>query len=204
MDNEAEMIRRQMEQTRSSLRDKVEKLEQTLEETVETVKDTFDLKQQFRRHPWTMVCGAAAVGFLGARLLEGIRAAPPSVPFNPAPQSSVAAAFRPARAPATRHWWDTLLDEYRSELDKVKGLAFSALGGFVGEALTEAAPPALKDRIKEVVDSVTVKLGGQPLKEPLFSAHHAGRTNGAHREEMSSSPGSERRDWGEGSSRFDM
>jgi len=191
-----------MEETRSALRDKVERLEQQLEDTVETVRDTFDLRQQIKRHPWTMVCGAAAVGFLGARLLEGIRAVPPSVPFSPAPLTS-APPFGSRRAPAQTHWWDTLTNQYRDELGKVKGLVLSTLGGLIGEAFTEVAPPALKPKIKEVVDSVTVKLGGEPLTEPLFS-RQAGKSNGAHREETSSSSGSDRRNWSDGANRFDM
>jgi len=206
MDNEAELIRHQMEETRSALQDKVERLERQLEEKIDTVRDTFDVRRQVERHPWTMFCGAAAVGFLGARLVEGIRVVPPSIPANAAPLPASAIPWtRPARPPG---WLDALADKYHDEWSKVKDVALSTLGGLIGEAITEAAPPALKKRIKEVVDDMTVKLGGHPLNEPLFSsapkpAEASGKDNGMHREEMSSPLGGKRRDWGDGADRFD-
>ena len=152
MDNEAEVIRRQMEGTRAALQDKLETLEQqvketvdsateavttvkeSVRETVDTVKETFDLRRQVERHPWTMLCGAAAVGFLGGRLLEGIGAVSPSAPGNPAPPNSdrfAAPVFLGETAPrrARAHsWWDALTEEYSDELNKVKGLALATLG----------------------------------------------------------------------------
>lgn len=204
MDHEAEMIRHQMEETRSSLQNKVEQLERQIEDTVTTVRDTFDLKSQVKRHPWTMFCGAAAVGFLGARLLEGMWAESPKVSRSAAPLPD---ASLPWIRKTSRHWWDSIADQYRDEIQKVKGLTLATLGSLVGESLTEVAPPALKERIKEVVDSVTAKLGAEPLKEPLSrpsspAPRGNGRGNGIQGEEASSSPGSKRREWGP--DRFDI
>ncbi len=89
MAEEPDVIREQIDETRSSLTQKLETLESqvrgtvqnaraTVEETIETVKctventvnsvkQTFDLPYQVRQHPWGMVGGAAGVGFvLGA------------------------------------------------------------------------------------------------------------------------------------------
>jgi phosphate uptake regulator len=74
MDDSPEVIRLQMEETRASLSEKLETLEQqvvgtvqdaraavtdtvetvkeAVHETVETVKDTFDIGAQMQRHPW--------------------------------------------------------------------------------------------------------------------------------------------------------
>src|SRR5262249_14677832 len=97
MDPEPEVIRRQIEQTSSSLKEKLdtleekvlgtvkvatEEVEQTVEnvkETVETVKEsvegtveplkrTFDLPYQVDRHPWLMVGGACLAGFVFGKL----------------------------------------------------------------------------------------------------------------------------------------
>ena len=92
MENECEVIRQQMDETRTAMTDKIETLEQqvvdtvqaasaavsetvqtvkdSVHETVETVKDTFDLPRQVERRPWTMMAGATALGYLGGYLLN--------------------------------------------------------------------------------------------------------------------------------------
>jgi len=201
---------------KESVHETVESVKASVHETVESVKETFDLRLQVERHPWMMVCGAAAVGFLGGRLLEGIRAVSPTAPSNPAPPMSSGQFYpslsrgqmeAPPRSPRSRTWMDTLVEQYSDELNKVKGLALSTVGGLVGEMLTEASPNALKEQVKEVVDGVIAKLGGHPLKEPLFSqsgnAKTRDRGDGVHREEKTSALGGMRRDWGEGMDRSD-
>ena len=92
MENECEVIRQQMDETRSAMTDKMETLEHqvvesvqaasaavsetvqtvrdSVHETVETVKDTFDLPRQVDRRPWTMMAAATALGYLGGYLLS--------------------------------------------------------------------------------------------------------------------------------------
>jgi hypothetical protein len=94
-----EMIRQQMEETRSKLADKLEALENqvsdtvqsttaavtetveavkdtvesvsaTVQETVETVGQTFDLWGQTDRHPWVVFGGSVALGYLAAQLFD--------------------------------------------------------------------------------------------------------------------------------------
>jgi ElaB/YqjD/DUF883 family membrane-anchored ribosome-binding protein len=101
MDNESEVMCQQMEETRSSLQDKLETLEQqvkdtvqettdavagtveavketvesvkeTVQETVQSVKDTLNLSHMVNEHPWPMFAGAMGVGFVTARLLGSL------------------------------------------------------------------------------------------------------------------------------------
>jgi len=94
-----EVIRKQMEETRASLTEKLEALEnqvtekveatteavsgtveavketvenvtETVQETVHTVADAFNFKRHFQRHPWLMFGGAVSVGCLAAYLLR--------------------------------------------------------------------------------------------------------------------------------------
>src|SRR5713226_6434711 len=97
MDNEPEeVIKQQMLETRASLAEKLETLEQqvvgtvhsatsavtdtvesvkdAVQHTVEAVKDTFDLSHHVREHPWLMVGGSVTVGF-AAGCLTGRAAA---------------------------------------------------------------------------------------------------------------------------------
>ena len=98
MDHEREIIEQQMAETRHALTDKLGQLEQSVantvsgaaetvdhmreavtgtvqsvtnsvRDTVESVTDALDVTKQVERHPWGMVAGATAVGFVGGCLL---------------------------------------------------------------------------------------------------------------------------------------
>jgi hypothetical protein len=91
MDHETEVIKQRMADTRESLSEKIDTLEQkvigtvqgtaeavqgtvtkvkdTVDHTVEKVKETLDLRQQVERHPWGMFAGSIALGCIGGYLL---------------------------------------------------------------------------------------------------------------------------------------
>lgn len=230
-DEQPEVIRQQMEETRTALSEKLETLQNhvvgtvqdatsavaetvtnvkdavqetvdtvkgTVRDTVEGVKDTFDFSRQVDRNPWLMVGGSLAVGFLFGRLLGGRQAAPSGGLHEPAyspmrplqPQSERFAAeptrvnHSVAEAPAPG-WLSSLSDTFGSEIDKLKGLAIGTGLGVVREMITRNVPDELSDRLTEVVDDITRKLGGQPIKAPLLEEEedpprgHLG--NGPHR-----------------------
>jgi ElaB/YqjD/DUF883 family membrane-anchored ribosome-binding protein len=96
MDQEPDVIRQQIDETRSSLTAKLETLEgqvretvhdakatvegtiqnvkDSVQNTVQTVKRTFDLRYQTEQHPWPMVSGSVVAGFLLGSLVGGRRA----------------------------------------------------------------------------------------------------------------------------------
>src|SRR5262249_38838293 len=114
MDDSPEVIRQQMEETRAALSEKLETLEQqvvgtvkdaraavtdtvetvkgAVHDTVETVKETFDVSRQVERHPWAMLGGSIALGFLGGRLYERLEV--PAPPWSP---SGVNGEYSPAQ-----------------------------------------------------------------------------------------------------------
>src|SRR5579859_6838521 len=91
MVNAPQVTRGQMNDTRAALSAKLETLERRIVDTVHgtadavvqtvdnvkdavhdtvgSVKDTFDLPLQVDRHPWAIVAGSVALGFLGGYLL---------------------------------------------------------------------------------------------------------------------------------------
>jgi ElaB/YqjD/DUF883 family membrane-anchored ribosome-binding protein len=91
MDQEPDVIRQQIDETRSSLTEKLETLEgqvrgtvqearSTVEETIQNVKDsvhetvatvkrTFDLNYQVRQHPWAMFGGSVVAGYVAGTFL---------------------------------------------------------------------------------------------------------------------------------------
>jgi ElaB/YqjD/DUF883 family membrane-anchored ribosome-binding protein len=96
VDDEPDVIRSQMDQTRADLTDKLETLEQRVSEgmestgavvnstmtsvssAVQSVSETLDFPLQVRRHPWIALTGAVALGFLAARLTDRPRQTPVS------------------------------------------------------------------------------------------------------------------------------
>jgi ElaB/YqjD/DUF883 family membrane-anchored ribosome-binding protein len=213
MDNEPEVIRQQMEDTRQSLQEKLETLEQqvketvqdaaeaanetvqtvkeavqetvdtvkdTVQETVVTVKQSLDIRLHVHEHPWPMFLGAVAVGYVGGRLLTEETGPPMAM-------MSTAAAPTPtghnghhngrrhhgqARRQA-KGFLSQIADRYSDELNKLQGLAVGAVTGIIREMLTSISPAQFTDQIKEIVDGVTTKLGGKPVRGPIFQASAA-------------------------------
>lgn len=176
-------IRSDMQETRASLVNKLETLQErvacsventveSVQDVVQTVKRTLDITYQVEQRPWVMV-GAAflagtAVGFLTNRGRP--RAAPEHVEAPPRPRKHVAstgnghAAERPARA---RTEAPSL---FKEELDKLKGMAVGVGMALARDWLKQAAP-ALTEQIEQVMDSATRKLGGVPVEGPPFEPH---------------------------------
>lgn len=206
MDQESEVIKQQIEQTRSSLAEKLEALEEkvattvtatteavsdtvenvkdavegtidTVSESVEQVKEAFDLSKQVEAHPWLMVGGAVAVGYLGARLLEtGVSQVSRELSTPPSPSQPASQGWHPANAgqpaaPAQPSLFDRLTESLVPTLapamDKLKELAFGATAGLVGRMVLESVPEALRGEVEQVINEFTRSLGGKPIPEFL-------------------------------------
>src|SRR5262249_25091040 len=64
-----------VETVKEAVHDTVETVKGTVEDTVESVKSAFDISQHVDRHPWLMMGGAVALGYLGGCVLERERSA---------------------------------------------------------------------------------------------------------------------------------
>jgi ElaB/YqjD/DUF883 family membrane-anchored ribosome-binding protein len=62
------------------------------------------------------------------------------------------------------------------ELDKIKGLGVSLLAAAVRDLLKPALPEPIQERAVEILDDLTRKLGGEPIRGPLFSVGAGGRS----------------------------
>jgi hypothetical protein len=185
VDNELEVIRHQMEETRSSLADKLETLEhevletvqgatsavsgtveavkETVQDAVETVRDAFDLRKQVERHPWPTLLGAVATGYLAGHMLlpersNKERALPPS-PAPPIPAAPPAPAAPVRRAEAAP-------SPLAPALERLKGLAIGSLMALARRFVTRAMPESLAPELTRVVDELTTRLGGKVVEWP--------------------------------------
>jgi len=233
MDNEPEeVIKQQMLETRASLAEKLETLEQqvvgtvqsattavtdtvesvkdavqeTVEmaktsvyDTVEAVKDTFDLSRHVREHPWLMVGGSVAVGFAGGCLLSradsaangtdngayaggvpslsslGARSVPGRDGEAGQPRGEEAPPAMAASASARQSPLGDLGQKFETEINKLKGLAVGTMLGAVRDLIASSAPPQLGPQLAEIIDSATVKLGGQPIRGPVLNMFQESR-----------------------------
>jgi hypothetical protein len=202
MDPEAEVIKHQMQETRSSLTEKLETLEQqvvgtvqsttsavtntvenvtgavqetaatvkeSVREVVENVKDSLDIPRQVQRHPWFMLGGSVFLGFVGGRLLQSLEPRPVSYRgYAPPPRPLAEAAHKTAEvasaaARSMPGWVAAVAETFAPEIDKLKRAGIGMALGFVRDKLAESVPPQLQPRVNEIMNDVTLKLGGDPL-----------------------------------------
>lgn len=215
MDSKPEVIRQQMEETRTALTQKLETLEEkvvstvedatsavsdtvdnvkdavnetvanvkdTMQDTVDSVRDTFDVERQVQRRPWLMLGGSVAVGYIAGCLLHrGTTrrrspqaridrmvgsAAPPHYGGPPAPP--IAQPASQSEAADEPGLLSTLSEQFKPEIAKLKGLAIGTALSAVRDLVAHAVPDQMKDQVTEMVNNVTVKLGGQPVQGPVL------------------------------------
>jgi len=205
MENEAELIRQQMLETRTSLSEKLEALQEqvlstvedttktvtdtvqtvqeavqdtvstvsdSVQDTVDTVKETFDLSRQMQNHPWLMVGGAVAIGYVGGRLLErGL----PRIPLTRMNGYATAATSGPAPHPTNQpSWFSNLLGPM---FKQVQELAIGAIAGVASDLAMQHAPENLRGKLNEMTENIASSLGATPihglLSEETFNGKHS-------------------------------
>jgi hypothetical protein len=214
MDHEPEVIRQQMEETRASLADKLETLENqvvstvqgattAVTETVEIVKDavqdtvstvqetvqkTFDVSGHVDRHPWVMLAGSVAAGFVAGRLLGRAAAGRgggaeritgylrsswpalgPREEQGYRPREEGNGRGRVAGEPDRAGWLAGLGETFGDEIRQLKGMALGALLGVVRDVVSRSAPEQLRPKLAGVMNDITTKLGGEPVRGPVLA-----------------------------------
>jgi len=218
VDNELEVIRHEMEDTRASLADKLDTLEnqvlgtvhdataavahtvadvrsvvdsvtESIQEGVESVKETFNLSEQVRRHPWEMLGGAAAAGFFGGWLMGPSRKET-EVPPDSVPRQAFTSPVReqPAREQPAEPASASEESVFAEPLQTLKSIALGAVMGLVREMVAKGLPGNIKDDVVKVLDNFTAKIGGKIVPpseeekpaEPSVSDVEEKSTNGKH------------------------
>ncbi len=188
MENEVDVTREQIDETRASLAEKLETLEQqvvdtvhgaadAVTQTVSNVTDTFDIRLHVKRHPWAMLGGAMALGCLGGYLMFR-RASPPlrmNPPMEPAreyippivKQKNLGSQDHlPAQEANALNSGRSVESRFAAELTVVKEIAIGALLGVARDIVTQKAPEMMKVGLANVIDGLTVKMGGEPIHAP--------------------------------------
>jgi ElaB/YqjD/DUF883 family membrane-anchored ribosome-binding protein len=174
-------VKETVESVKETVEETVETVKETVAGTVESVKETFNLTRHVQDYPWPAFACATVVGFLGGRFLNRAAAAtngqntPTS--YLPRPESAlyrndnVSYASTPSPPQEQRRgWWSWLAEHYSGEVAKLKSLAIAAGAGVVRDLATARLEPEVADRVKELIDGFTVKLGAEPLKGPILES----------------------------------
>jgi len=150
-----------VEDVKSAVGCVTDSIQETVQSVKETVKETFDLHEHFRRHPWVMMGGSVATGFLAGWMLSPTprREEAPAPSFSPPlepyqslpPRERAASTNGSAGGPAI--------------LQKLKEMAVGTLMGFVRNMVLDVAPENLKADLTSLVDDFTTKLGGKPVHD---------------------------------------
>jgi ElaB/YqjD/DUF883 family membrane-anchored ribosome-binding protein len=185
-----------VESVKDAVQQTVETAKASVRETVEAVKETFDISEQVRKRPWTMMAGSVAVGYAAGYFLQRFESAGGKAHPEYAPSLSTLAAqphverdggmsrhrpeetlsARAASASPAHGLFADLTGKFHTELDRLKGLALGTVFGVVRELIANSTPPQLSSELAEIIDSATVKLGGQPIHGSVLSMFRGGST----------------------------
>jgi len=169
-------VKDSIEDTVTSVTDSVQEtvtaVKDSMEGGVEAVKSLFDVPALVKRHPWPMVGGSMTLGFVLGKLLGARGRAPATAAADSSERKAeryFASESQPAiSTPAAKS--PGFFEAFGPEIAKLKGLALGTLMGVAREMIVKAVPPHLGDKLENILNGVTEKLGGEPLPhgEGLF------------------------------------
>jgi ElaB/YqjD/DUF883 family membrane-anchored ribosome-binding protein len=166
-----EAIKDSVQETKAT----VSVVNETVQDSVKSMQDCLDVNAQVQAHPWWVMAGSVAAGFCLGTLLKNRE--PPSH----APQAIGSNGGTP------RPWNGGHSDRHRNgngaattvakqepsmfaaEVDKLKGLALGALFGTAREMIAASLPEPVNQQVKEIIDNVTKKAGGEPIPSSAFA-----------------------------------
>ena len=128
MNDTPEVIRQQMEDTKSQLTEKLESLECQVSDGVQSVTDAFDLSLQVARHPWMAVGGSLVLGYLASEILH----APP-----------IKSNYEPGTEPRSPQPAGQANSSQSLLWAEMKGMVAGALMGAVSTMISRGVPTAL-------------------------------------------------------------
>lgn len=137
----------------------------SVHDTVESVKESLNVSRHVEEHPWAMLGGAVLLGFVAERMLNRSAGAPSYTSSGPneANWSSGTPLQEPRRESSGPSWGSTLLEALTPAMVKLGGLAVGATTGVIGELIHDSVPEPMRNQVDEILDGVTVALGGTPI-----------------------------------------
>jgi len=162
-----------VKETVATVTDKVQETMNTVtdkfQETVQSVGEIFDLRLQMERHPWVVLGGAVAVGWIvgssvGAASETNIAPAKASEPPPPPPPWNGGTQH----AHNGRNTQSTEPGIWSGAVSRLKDLGVSYLMAMVRDLARNELPEAIAGRVAEEVDALTTKFGVEPIAGPVL------------------------------------
>src|SRR5207302_7262901 len=140
-----------------------------LQEAACSLQETFNLQHQTQAHPWAMLGGSVAAGYVLGSLLPDAE----SIRHDLASAGAALARHEESRSAAASHFaapgrtekqsmlsgaLGSLVSQFGPEIQKVKGLAIGSAMGLLRDLLKSELPRQLTSDFEQIVDSVTTKL----------------------------------------------
>lgn len=208
MADKTELIRQRMAQKREGLRQKLDALEdrtlgvvkdttdavvhavETVEDTVQsaqnavkkTVKQSakmLDITRQVDKHPWAVMGGAVAAGFVASWLVSrGTRSAQSdggrdsnayytgAEPYASNREATAAPSTPAATRESKPNWLSGLMQTFAPSLETLKTLAIGTSVAVARDVVLQAVPAQFANQLNDVFRGLTERLGGDPLPEP--------------------------------------
>lgn len=179
-----------VQNVKSSVQDTVQNVKSSVQDTVHAVGEALSISHHVERHPWAMVAGATALGFVGGYILmhksgdaraeekfRHLAASQGRVPVSqydsspnfmadiPAPRSATPSTTHDMRGSSHSNAFAEWLKPAASQ---VQSLAVGAALGLVRDMLVRAVPKPMSGQVTELVDGLTSSLGGQVIRGSLL------------------------------------
>ena len=164
VENIKESVQDTIATVKDTVKDTVGTVKESVQDSVETVKEWLDIKAHCEAHPWWMMGGSAVLGYWLGTLFSATPE-PAVQEGNGRPSHSGNGHHRDKRHGNSQQAAKKALD-LGPELTQLKGLALGALLGTAREISLPAVPESMKPQVKEIVDNLTKKLGGEPVSGP--------------------------------------
>jgi ElaB/YqjD/DUF883 family membrane-anchored ribosome-binding protein len=175
LDSAADNVGQTVHEVGSTMRETAETVRVAMRETASSVRDAFDVSRHVENHPWLMLGGSVIAGYVGGVLLDNLeQGRMPSLPAPPAPplraeqllpEGSEVRERLGAAPPARRRGFGflrELADAFAPELEKLKAAAVGMALSVLRDKINESVPAQMHENINEMMDRITVKLGGEP------------------------------------------
>lgn len=181
-----------VENVKRSVENTVQTVKESVRDTVETVQDTLDVRRQVDRHPWMMMAGAVAVGYLGGYVCcQAMESRSSGSSFSPLsafsgrrkrhesgnghgnghssrwrsePVDEAELARDQSSTAAAMGWVSKQAEWLQPAVNQLKGLAVGATIGIVRDMVTKNLPDEMKGQVSEVLNNITTSLGGKPIR----------------------------------------
>jgi len=171
LESATDAVQDTVQNVRSAVEETVAAVSGTVKDSVESVsegvKEALDVKKHVREHPWAMVGGATAVGFVTGLLVFGresaaaSRAKTPMAAGGTQPAFTPVAAVAPAPGPQRPAWLTDLFELAGREIKKIAEQALATA--------TTSLRQSVETGIPKLFDSALPNVGA---KEGCEERHH--------------------------------